>query len=111
MNRRNIYALPARISDDHEFVERLAEGKNTIIERIVSAGHVTPENEWYDQDRDEWVVLLRGNATVLFDDKSVLHVKDGDVLFICAHRKHRVIYTSVEPPCIWLAVHAEMRQC
>ena len=111
MNKRNIYSLPGHISSDHEIVERLAEGKNTIIERIVSAGHVTSKNDWYDQDRDEWVVLLRGNADILFDDRSEVHMKDGDTLFIPAHKQHRVTYTSVDPPCVWLAVHAEMREC
>ena len=111
MSIRNIFSLQENISGGHEVIERLAEGKNIIIERIVSAGHVTPENEWYDQDRDEWVVLLRGNAAVLFEDKSEVHMKDGDTLFISAHKRHRVTYTSVDPPCVWLAVHAEMREC
>ena len=111
MNQRNIYSLPEKISSDHEIVERLAEGKNTVVERIVSAGHVTPQNEWYDQDRDEWVVLLRGSATILFDDESEVHMKDGDVFFICAHKRHRVTFTSVDPPCVWFAVHAEMHEC
>ncbi|MFK7907206.1 MAG: cupin domain-containing protein [Chitinophagales bacterium] len=34
-----------------------------------------------------------------------LQLKGGDSVFIEAGRKHRVIFTSKEPPCIWLAVH------
>ena len=33
----------------------------------------------------------------------------GDYLFIPAHQKHRVEYTSSRPPCIWLAVHGNTR--
>jgi len=31
----------------------------------------------------------------------------GDYLFIPAHTPHRVVETSAEPQCIWLAVHLE----
>ncbi|NEO01320.1 MAG: cupin, partial [Moorea sp. SIO3I7] len=37
-------------------------------------------------------------------------LKPGDYLFIKAHQKHRVEYTSAEPPCIWLAVHGNLQQ-
>lgn len=111
MNPRNIYSLPEHIREDDEVFERLAEGKYITIERIVSAGHATPENEWYDQDRDEWVVLVRGDALIRFADMNEVHLKEGDYIFIPAHRKHRVIFTSTHPACMWLAVHGDMHEC
>ena len=111
MNIRNLYSIPQQISGGEEVFERLAEGRDLVIERIISAGHITPENEWYDQDCDEWVVLARGNAAILFEGGKRVQLTEGDAIVIPAHRKHRVVFTSSDPPCIWLAVHAEMRAC
>ena len=36
------------------------------IERIVSAGHVSPPGCWYDQGGDEWVAVVEGAAMVEF---------------------------------------------
>ena len=72
------------------------------IERILSSAK--PELLLYDQTQDEWVVLLQGHAQLWVDgvDRSL---GPGDYLFIPAHTPHRVISTSAEPPCVWLAVH------
>ncbi|NTV46153.1 MAG: hypothetical protein HGB11_06455, partial [Chlorobiales bacterium] len=37
------------------------------LERIVSEGHATPGGEWFDQEWDEWVILLSGSATLRFN--------------------------------------------
>src|SRR3546814_2405513 len=37
------------------------------IERIISTGQATPENAPYDQDHDEWVLLLKGAAGLWID--------------------------------------------
>ncbi|NQZ57654.1 MAG: cupin domain-containing protein [Lentisphaeraceae bacterium] len=87
-----------------EIFEDIFKSDDLKIERIVSKGHVSPEGFWYDQDKNEWVVLLEGEAEVELEGKKVLLHK-GDSLFIAKHRKHRVSYTSCEPRCIWLAIH------
>lgn len=79
------------------------------IEKILSCGHTTEEGKWYDQQEDEWVVLLSGNAILEFADNSTLDMKSGDYLFIPAHKKHRVTFTSNEPACLWLAVHGKLK--
>ena len=45
-----------------EAVEELLSAPNVRIERIVSMGHATAADEWYDQGRAEWVLLLAGAA-------------------------------------------------
>lgn len=45
-----------------EIVEGLAEKSGVRIERIVSTGQATPDGEWYDQSRDEFVLLVSGAA-------------------------------------------------
>ncbi len=90
-----------------ELIERLA-GSNVIsIERIVSTGQVTPAGEWLVQDRDEWVVLLEGEAELAYDDGSRLRLSSGDHVLIPSGERHRVESTREHPPCVWLAVHAE----
>jgi cupin 2 domain-containing protein len=97
--------MPAELPGDDEFFEVLARGEDVRVERIISHGHTTPDGEWYDQEDGEWVVLLQGEATLLWEDGSTTELGAGEAVFIEAHRRHRVVRTSSEPPCIWLAVH------
>jgi cupin 2 domain-containing protein len=101
----NIFAeLPSDRS--HEAFEALASSANVRIERIVSSGHATPEGEWYDQGWDEWVVLLRGGAGLLFEgDGEPRVMKPGDYVMIPAHCRHRVAWTDSAERSIWLAIH------
>ena len=100
----NIFDLPSSLPNK-ELFESLVATDNILIERIVSTGQTTPPGEWYDQERDEWVILLQGFASLAYADGSEIKLKAGDYLYIPAHQKHRVAHTSSEPPCIWLAVH------
>ena len=93
--------LPEKLPD--ELLTTLFEATNARIERIVSHGHISPEGFWYDQDEHEWVVILKGAARLRFED-STLEMKPGDFVNIPAHRKHRVEWTTVDEPTIWLAV-------
>ena len=103
----NIFDLPPSLPDK-ELFESLVSNDKISIERIISTGQTTPPGEWYDQDRDEWVILLQGAASLTFDAGRQIKLVAGDYVFIPAHQKHRVEYTSSNPPCIWLAVHGNM---
>jgi len=74
------------------------------IERIVSKGHTSPEEGWYDQDENEWVILVDGFAGITFEDTSEILLNKGDYLFIPAHKKHKVTFTSNKRNSIWLAI-------
>jgi cupin 2 domain-containing protein len=77
------------------------------VERIVSHGHATPPDEWYDQAADEWVVLLAGAARLVIDGRPApLELRPGDWVLLPAHLRHRVAWTDPERDTIWLAVHA-----
>lgn len=102
----NIYELSQKVSQPEKF-EPIVSGKNIQIERIISTGQTTPSGQWYDQTTDEWVILLQGEAELAYVDNTRIKLKAGDYLLIPAHTKHRVEYTSVEPACIWLAVHGQ----
>jgi cupin 2 domain-containing protein len=87
-----------------EIVQTLHVHGNVRIERILSHGQASPEGFWYDQEQAEWVTLLEGAATLRFEDE-VVALKPGDHVYIPAHRKHRVDWTT--PDAVWLAVHFE----
>ena len=95
------------IPDDlsHELFDTLVQSGEVKIERIVSKGHTSPDSGWYDQEHDEWVIVLKGNASIFFEDESIVSLAEGEYMNIPAHKRHRVINTSINPETIWLAVH------
>lgn len=99
----NLFTVPQSLPVE-EFVEPLISGRGVLIERIISIGQISPPGFWYDQDRDEWVALLQGQARIGWEDGRSKELKAGDWLFIPAHERHRVEWTSKEITCIWIAV-------
>ena len=101
---RNIYSsIPVDIPK--ELIQDILTAGSFKIERIVSKGHSSPEGFWYDQDHNEWVILLQGGAGLLFEDaKEVFHLKPGDYMNIPAHRKHRIEWTDPNTETVWVAV-------
>jgi cupin 2 domain-containing protein len=96
--------LPGLQADEQ--IERLVDGPDFRIERIVSTGQASPTGFWYDQPDDEFVVLLAGAARLRFEEgDSAFELKPGDWIEIPAHVRHRVDWTQAEPPTVWLAVH------
>jgi cupin 2 domain-containing protein len=73
------------------------------LERIISRGQSSPEGFWYDQPEDEWVLLVRGAATLRFADSETIDLSAGDYLFLPARRQHRVESVSVDA--VWVALH------
>lgn len=93
--------LPA--AGAQEQFDTLCETRGARIERIVSHGHASPPDFWYDQAHDEWVMVLQGEATLGFEGGAGVLLNAGDSLCIPAHCRHRVISTSQNT--VWLAVH------
>ena len=101
---KNIFdAIPENIT--REISEPLIDIKALQIERIVSKGHVSPQTGWYDQDKNEWVIVLKGAAILLFEDKSSVNMRASDYINIPAHKKHRVEWTDPEADTVWLSVN------
>ena len=87
-----------------ELSQVLSDQAGVRVERIVSSGQSSPDGFWYDQTEHEWVTVLRGEATLRFEDDRVLELQAGDHVHIPARTKHRVEHTSSEEPTVWLAV-------
>jgi cupin 2 domain-containing protein len=86
-------------------------GRASVANTLSSTSHwlggreQSPEGFWYDQDEAEWVVVLKGEAKLLFeDDHEPITMRPGDHVLIPAHRKHRVEWTTPDEPTVWLAV-------
>jgi cupin 2 domain-containing protein len=104
VNRGNIFAqIPGDLRD--EVFEALVQERGVTVERIISRGHTSPPSGWYDQQQHEWVMVLQGEASIAFDDGSVIRLVEGDYLTIPAHCRHRVIHTCSSTTTVWLAVH------
>ena len=106
-NKGNIFHNLPNDTIPEELFEVLLEGKGVKLERIISTGQITPEDQWYDSHQDEWVMLIKGNARLLFEDEKEVHLQLGDYLFIPAHKKHRVSWTDPDEVSVWLAFHVD----
>ncbi len=106
--KHNIYENGLPEEKSRETFEELIRTQELLIEKIVSNGESTSEGVWYDQDKDEWVVLLTGNAQLKFENGTLLNMAPGDYILIPAHCRHRVEQTSVVPNCTWIAVHGKL---
>ncbi len=103
---RNLLA-PLPDATAAEVFTTLLDRPGVRIERIVSQGQATPENQPYDQDHDEWILLLAGAARLWLDGSGDRDLAPGDTAFIPAHARHRVTWTQADPPTVWLAIHLE----
>jgi len=88
-----------------EAVEEILRAESFRIERIVSRGQSSPEGFWYDQQTEEWVLLVSGSATLGFEGGRRIDLKPGDHLLIPRHVRHRVEWTDPGQETVWLAVH------
>ena len=103
----NLFAgLPSAPPSGEQF-EALLSRAGVKLERIVSWGHATPPGEWFDQDADEWVVLLAGAARLRIEGRAeLLEMRAGDWVYLPARARHRVEWTDPVRPSVWLALHA-----
>ena len=98
--------IPAKLPE--ELLETICSTKYVKIERIVSRGHSSPEGFWYDQDLNEFVLVVQGSAGLQLEGKDdIVILKAGDFLNIGSHVRHRVAWTDSSCETIWLAVHYE----
>ncbi len=102
---KNIFSnIPDNLPD--ELFEDILKTDKFRIERIISDGHSSPTGYWYDQETNEWVILLKGSARLLFEGHDdVITLNTGDYVNIPAHTRHRVEWTAPNQKTVWLAIH------
>ena len=103
MKQRNIFqGIPESL--EQEIIEDLVSSQEVRIERILSRGHTSPESGWYDQDENEWVLILEGAGTLTFENGNQVELSKGDYIHIPKNTKHKVSWTDPENTTIWLAI-------
>src|SRR5688572_16803061 len=100
MSRRGNLFEDASPPPGGERVDTLLDHRNLVIERITSSAGAPPSS--YVQPQDEWVVLLRGEATLSVGDEE-LQLRSGDYVFLPSGTPHTVLCTS--EGALWLAAH------
>jgi len=100
----NLFAgIPPELPE--ELTEVLLETPGLRLERIASRQQATPPGFWYDQEWDEWVLLVSGSAEILFADPAgSVVLQPGDHLLIPARCRHRVAWTDPQLDTLWLAL-------
>lgn len=64
---------------------------------------------WYNQPQYEWVIVLKWVARLEFEDGMVA-MMPGDFLDIPAFKNHRVDWTTLDGPAMWLgAFYGEVK--
>ena len=99
LRRGNLFAHKTPPATGEDMVDLLRHGP-LQIERIVSSS--TPDPGVYEQSQDEWVLLVRGGASLRVGNKQVTLVA-GDYIFLRAGLRHEVLSTRAGT--LWLTVH------
>ncbi len=96
----------AVLKAEAETFETLLSQPDVHIERIISTGQSSPQDFWYCQPQNEWVLVLQGAAGLQFENESEVRVLNaGDFVNVPAQCRHRVAWTAPNEPTVWLAVH------
>lgn len=102
MNKYNVFE-EIIINKSEEILFEIFKNEKIKVEKIVSNGQKSPYNFWYEQEENEFILLLEGFAILEFENREV-ELKKGDCLNIEAMEKHRVKFTSLDEPTVWFAV-------
>ncbi|HZF71707.1 cupin domain-containing protein [Sulfuricurvum sp.] len=94
----NLYKMP-NPTENNEIFSTLFHNETLKIESIRS--NLKTPGELYDQDQDEWVLLLEGEAKLEIGTQT-REMISGDYLFLPKHTLHRVLSTSENA--LWLCI-------
>lgn len=83
-----------------EYSSTILRDRNVHIERIISSASFGPCA--YQQEQDEWVVLIKGQAVMDIAGERI-ELCSGDYVFLPSGLPHSVLNTS--DGAVWLAVH------
>jgi len=86
-------------AENSEIFSTLFQNHSIKIESIRS--WLKTPGELYEQEQDEWVLLLTGRACLQVNDQA-LNLVAGDYCFIPHHTKHQVLSTSNDA--LWLGI-------
>ena len=106
-------AEPRGTDRQAERIDELLVTGGVRIERIESHGHTAPTDPdaWFDQDEDEWVMVLTGAGRLVIEgSERPIEMRTGDAVWLPAHTRHRVTWTDADRSTVWIAVFSQPRQ-
>ena len=84
----NLFADVSAANAREEVFSEIFARPGLKIERIISQGQASPPEFWYDQAWNEWVIVLKGGATLQFEDEPATRaLGTGDYVFIPARNR------------------------
>lgn len=96
-------AIPDALPEEN--IAILLQRPGLRLERILSRGQASPEGFWYDQDEDEWVMLVQGRARLRIEGEPAdRDLTPGAHILLPAHCRHRVTWTDPGQTTVWLAL-------
>lgn len=100
---KNVFSGTSKSSKEEQ-LEQILSSSEVRIEIILSPrGYSAPSGEWFDQNENEFVIVLKGEAELLFEDgNQKVKMKRGDYINIPAHVRHCV--ERVQHDTYWLEV-------
>ena len=73
--------IPSELPE--ELFDTISSNDYVKIERIVSRGHASPEGFWYDQEHNEFVLVVKGSAGLKLENitatKAEMELPDADL--------------------------------
>jgi cupin 2 domain-containing protein len=88
-----------------EIFQDILKTDSLRIERIISKGHATPKDDWYEQSENEWVLVIQGQAQLRFEKgQQIIQMTPGMYVDIKAGVRHKVQWTNPQVETIWLAI-------
>ena len=100
----NIFTqIPKNLTE--EIFEDIIKTDSLKVERIVSYGHTSPKLGWYKSEQNEWVIVLKGEAILSFENETDVKLITGDYINIPASKKHKVSWTLPNEETVWLAIY------
>jgi len=109
IRKKNIFDKPIAVDSKQETNEELIKARDFTVERIFTNEAFKQPGKWYDQEKDEWVLLLQGEALLEFKDEGIVRLHKGDYINISARKVHRVSQTSEDIKCIWLTIFGNFK--
>jgi cupin 2 domain-containing protein len=100
---------PRPAAGGEAFLDLLTAPGGARIERILSHNAAGPADFWYEQDWDEFVLVVSGAAALAFPDGREQRLDAGDYAILPAFCRHRVAWTDPAGETVWLAVHMPPR--
>ncbi|MCF8378287.1 MAG: cupin domain-containing protein [Bacteroidales bacterium] len=108
-SKTNIFEVKELPTNEQEVISSLLSTEDLEIQRIVTLKPFEKPGIWYNQDKDEWVILLKGKAELEWEQGETIHLYAGDYIFIPAHKIHRIKRSGKDEICVWLAIHGNLK--